>query len=248
MFVIWGAMWILLALGPLNLLILPVMAVLASSAIRSRSWRPLVTLIASPLPVLFALGASSWFGARPVHHGAGLPGPNFFNLHREDRTFSSSSGCLIDGGEWLRFAPWNLGLKGMCRCFGWPPQTYHGTYPTLEEAVELTGDAATLPLDEFRTGRFSVGGHVVDLGEAQTHRMAYESWVMFGDDAAAKTLKIRAAQAGDDCILIRLTHSSDLEDTDTIYLLDRRTNWPFARYLVKGRGMGPPYFGARTGH
>ncbi len=250
MFVIWGIMWILMEFGPLNWLVLPVMAVLVTNAIQSRSWRPLVVFFAAPVPILFLAGALSWFGNQPSYMGFGHPGPNYYNLRPESRTYAASSGCMIDGGELLRQGPHNLGLTLMTQLFGWPPKTYHGSFPTHLQATELTDAAPLVPLELFRTGIIEVDGKKLELGAQQTERMGFETHFHFQfwsprDDL--KPLEVRVASSEDDCVIVRLTNLNEPEPMDQIYLLERRTAWPFARYQIKGRNSGPSYFGTKTG-
>jgi len=248
MFVIWGIMWILMGLGPLNWLVLPVMAVLVTNAIQSRSWRPLVVFFAAPVPILFLVGSLSWIGNQPSYMGFGHPGPNYYNLHPESRTYAASSGCMIDGGELLRQGPHNLGLALMTQLFGWPPKTYHGSFPTKEQAIELTTAAPLVPLDSFRTGIIEVDGKKLELGTEQIERMGLETHFYFWDQRDdLKPLEVRVASSEDDCVIVRLTNLNEPEPMDQIYFLERRTAWPFARYQIKGRNSAPPYFGAKTG-
>lgn len=249
LFVLWGCMWILMGLGPLNLLILPVMVFLAVNAFQSRSWRPIMILAASPLAVLFMAGALAWFAEQPAYRCVGLGRGEFYNLDRDSRTYAATSGCVIYGGEFLRDEPWNLGLSLMSRAFGWPLQAYQGAYPTPVEAARLTESAPPLLSEEFEQGKIKIGkGRTLDLGKSQAYQMLLDSGGMAGAIPEIPLCQIRVAQVGDECVVLRVTHAAGDytgDGMDVIYLIDPQQKWPFARYVLAGDVASFPFFGGR---
>lgn len=248
LFVLWASMAILMELGPLNLLVLPVMGFLTVNAWQSRSWRPAAVLLASPLPVLFISGLLAWFAERPTYHGIGLLRKEAFNLDRDTRTFQSTSGCVVNGGEFLQNLPFNSGLSLMRKAFGPPPQVYHGVYPTLEEGRHLTESGPVLPLEEFTQGKIRTAtGRLFDLGEEQARQIIIDCGGYFPMEPEQPALQVRAVSMGDDCMLLRLTKVPDSDlvfgELDVVYLLDSKRRWPFARYVLAGDGAHHvPYF------
>lgn len=246
---IWAGTWILMTLGPLNLLILFIMAFLVTNGVQSRSWRSIPALALSPLPVLFVAGALTWFTKRPEYHCVGLPQPEGVNLHPATRAYTNFSGCIVDGSEFLRDAPRNLGLGLMIKIFGWPRRVYHGVYPTVEEARRLTTAAAPVPLDTFAHGKIKLAnGQEFDLGAEQVALMVSEcrsgSRERWEQPGKSPNVQVRIAQIGEDCVLVRVRCVSErqFEEAEAIYLVDFQTSVSFARYILAGPVSRFPYF------
>lgn len=235
-------MWVLMALGPLNLLIPFVCVFLIVNAWQSKRVRPFLAVGFSPLIVLFAGGIVNWFSPLPAFQFFGLPRPEAYNLKPETRCYARSSGCIVDGGEMIRQGPYNLGLKLMCSVFGWPPQTYHGFYPSQEQADKLTGNMVVIPLIEFEKGVLRLSNGQIKIGEHQTHRMLLDVHTFPGDETSNGKISVRAQVLEGDCLAIRVTNDNPDMSTDLIYLFDRATKRAFARYQHSGRPSSIPFF------
>jgi hypothetical protein len=220
--------------------LLAIMVSLLVAAVFWKSWRPVLVLAFSPLVVSFAFGVFSWFGDRPAYFVYGLPGPSFFNLDKNSRTYLSTLGCVSDGGEKLELLRANLGLSLMCRIFGWPPSTYHGNFPSQEEAETLTNSAPITPFEVFIKGFAIFGDQSLQLNERQTRQM------LRGCNSSANvdtdSTSVRCASVGEDCVLIRIINHDPIFETDLIYLIDRAKVWPFAVYVLRGNAHRFPYF------
>ncbi len=251
MFLAWASMCILMCLGPLNYLVLIVMAGLLAFAVLSRSWRPMVVLMLSPIVVSFAAGALSWFSLRPAFITYGLPASGFYNLSPETRTYWDTMGCVMDGGEELELGPRNLGLELMLDVFGNPPRTYAGKYPSQDEAEKLTRSVPVTPMEAFKKGLLHVAGRSLSIDERQSSAMLDTCRISKAGNSSFHKISVRSVQAGEDALLIRLTvdaedHAKFLEN-DHVFLLDRKRLWPFAIYALKKRlgGTRHPYFAFR---
>lgn len=242
----WMMMWALSYAGILSTLCIVVAILLTILACVSRSWRPFLVLFASPFAFCFIMGLMRWFDEEPTFVGFGLPTSQSFNLKQESRCYWRSTGCIVDGSEWVWQTPSNLGLWFMCKTFGWPPHSYHGAYPTKEEAVQLTEASGLVSRDEFLLGKLRFQDREIQLGAGQANRMVVEAGGDYFEPEKMGDLEIRAAFAGDGCILVRLNHKNPIEELDLIYLLDSQTVWPFARYLIKGRESRYSYFASKN--
>jgi len=209
-------------------------------AIRWRSFGTAATILIGPFVVLFATGIADWFSQRPQVWGMGLPGMEFFNLNPATRCYRATGGCVVWGGEWLVEKPHNEALKLMCAAFGPPRRTYHGAYPTLEEALEFMAHAPLIPRQEFVSGRFVLDGNHVKLGEQTVTDLLFDlgNFGALMDDDSYIT-EFRAAVYQKECLIIRV-HTKDLDsrdhrEWDGLYLFDAKRLKPFARYVRKGQ-------------
>lgn len=237
-----GSMWVLMALGPLTLLVPFVCVFLIVNALQSKRSRPLLAVGLSPMVVLFVSGIMSWFSTRPSFQFFGLPTPEAYNLKSETRCYARSSGCLVDGGEMIRQGPHNLGLTLMCAAFGWPPKTYHGFYPSQEQANKLTEDMVAIPLKDFEEGLLRLPAGQIEVGEHQAHRMLLDANTLPGDGTSNGNISVRAQVFEGDCLAIRVTNDNPDMATDLFYLFDRTTRRAFARYQYGSRSSNPPFF------
>src|SRR5580698_4744804 len=146
------AMWIPLVfpLPEISLLVIPLILASIFLAITWRSYVFMMPLILNPLILGFGIGIHEWFKDEPRFSSMGLPGNEFFNLDPETRCYRSTGGCIVSGNEWMIQSPQNAGLYLMIKLCGGPRNTYHGPYPSKEEASKLTESASETPLTLFR--------------------------------------------------------------------------------------------------
>ncbi len=230
MFSCWLGMVILMELGPLSLGVLPIIAALVLMAFRTRSWRPIVVVLLSPIMLSLSLGVLVWFSLRPSYRTFGLPDAAFFNLDPKTRTYHNTWGCLIDEGEMQSMRYHNFALECMCRVFGKPPNTYSGLYPSKEDADKETVNAPTILPEAFLEGALLVDGQHIYIGAKQSRAMLKTTGIPEGH---ADKMTVRVREISSDCLLVRLIYQHRLFaelNTDAIFLLDRQRKWPFAIY------------------
>jgi hypothetical protein len=168
------------------------MFLLIACAVRWRSALALSPVLLSPVIALFAVGISDWFSKRPQFYGMGLPGMEFFNLDSKTRCYRTTGGCVVTGGEWLFEIPHNAGLKTMCAVFGPPRHTYHGPYPTLEQALTLTTNAPATPVQKFLDGQVVLPGNSVELSKKTTEDLLFDFGNIFaGADFEGVTTEVK---------------------------------------------------------
>ena len=228
------------AIRPLVSIAVPIgILLLVGCAICWKSIVALAALLLSPVTVLFAFGISDWFSNRPRFYGMGLPGRDYFNLDSTTRCYRATGGCVVTGGEWLFELPHNAGLATMCAIFGPPSATYHGLYPRLEEARDLTTTASITAIQTFLEGAVVVEGASIELGKKVVEDILWD----FDDDFAGIELdgvanEIKATVLQGQCLMVRVhaTYPGSRfgDESDGIYLFDRRRMRPFARYILKG--------------
>lgn len=232
MFLSWFGMVILLSMGPWSWLIPVVMAGLLVTFFRTRSWRPIVVLILSPIMLFGTFGVLSWFSLRPAFQGHGSSG--YDNLDLVTRTYRSPLGGTLHEGDVLCFGSYSLALKGMCWLFGKPPRTYAGVYPSKDEAERMTHDAPPVPAKVFMSGIIPVGQQQVNIHAVQARIMLRTLLLNGGWFDDKDVLLVRAHAPSADCLVIRISCSSQIrsdgEPVDAVFLLDRQRMWPFAIY------------------
>lgn len=237
-------MWVSLGLGPLALLIPFVCFYLGFLAVRNRSFRAATALLCSPLFILFILGGYTWFSKKPAYRFAGLPKPEAFNLKAESRCYALSSGCILDGSEIIVHSSYNAGLSSMCTLFGWPPQTYHGRFPSQNEAAQLTENGQRIQLEDFEKGKIGMRERTLLLQPEVAERMLFGAEVWQGLDQPGESVLIRAALDGDGCLIVRVSNRRRQQPLDHIYLFDSKRMKAFARYQIGHRTSTPPFFAA----
>jgi hypothetical protein len=82
-------------------------------------------------------GALDYGSGQGAFRHSGRPGLGFANLDPASRAPSTSSGCLVSGGELFTDLPYNVALKTMGTLFGPMKGAYDGPYPSREEAWQL---------------------------------------------------------------------------------------------------------------
>lgn len=253
MFLTWAGMYILMHLGPLNYLVLIVMAGLVALALWSQSWRPIIIVMISPIVISFAVGVLSWFSKRPSFITYGLLARDFFNLSPDTRTYWGTMGCVMDGGEVLELGPRNLGLELMLTVFGNPPRTYDGPYPSKEDAEKWTSDSTVIQSKDFLSGVINLGQERVVIHASQAREMLRTLGLHdYLFDESEGGLLVRAHESSPECLLIRITCRREpgvWGSSDCIFLLDQKHMWPFAVYDLQPESYlhGAPYFARKGG-
>lgn len=244
-------LWVLLALsfwatghwGLLSFLYWILVGALIILIVTTRSWRPVLVLLTSPTTIYSVQGASRWFDEKPAFAFYGLPSAGSFNLDPRTRCYWRSTGCCVDGSEDIWQPATNFGLEIMCQAFGWPPKSYHGPYPTQEEAIKLTSSAEPIRWEDFKSGLVKTSAFEMQLGGNQWEKIASEADLNLWDGEKMLPPRLAAVHAGEDCVLVIISNNKTDEPTELIYLFDRKTSWPFARYVIRGHG-GYSYFQA----
>jgi hypothetical protein len=216
-------------------------------AVRWRRYWPLLPIILNPLVLGFGVGVHEWFRDRPTLSYMGLPGTEFFNLDPATRCYRSTGGCIVSGDEWMTQFPHNAGLRFMTTLFGAPGGTYHGPYPTKEEAVLVTETASETPANLFLQGKVLVSGKEIALGTEKVRTLLQDFGMIFFDanwDDIHR--RVRAQVFQERCLVLRVgtkevrPNGSVLDESEGIVLFDLDGLRPFALYVLSGHAGRQP--------
>jgi hypothetical protein len=212
--------------------------------IRRKAWRWVaIGLLLNPMVFYFAGTCVAYSTGTAYFKRSGLPAPKFHNLDPFVRCFRRTSGCLIDGGEFIEQAPNHLALKLMGALFGPMPGSYHGEYPTSQEAILAIRSAGPLSIETLKSNRIPLpdGSATVHLAkELGADLVAGSRMLYFDPIEEGGPPSPRMARIGQ-CLLIgiprvkREYHFSDKppdeNDIDwVITLFDIETGEAFAWY------------------
>ena len=177
----------------------------------------------------------------------GLPGNEFFNLDPATRCFRSTGGCIVNGDEWMTQFPHNAGLRFMTTLFGAPRGTYHGPYPTKEEAMLVTETVSETPAKLFLQGKVLVGGKEIELGTEKIQMLLQDFGMVFFDaNLDDSHRRVRAQVFQERCLVLRVgtrevvPNGSVLDESEGIVLFDLDGLRPFARYVLSGHAERLP--------
>lgn len=230
--------WACVGLGRIMWFFIPICLLAAS--VLSFIWRNktvVAVLLLNPMAIAFYQGASEWFDERPAFTGNGLPSNRASNLNRDTRCYRRIGGCVVYGSEWVYHDSHNAGLKLMTILFGQPPKTYHGPYPTYEEATNATASAAIIPLTQFETGEFTVDGHTLHIDPKNINLLVWD----LGNNLL-EVPNVRAVIWQNECLVIHLQtinqSQTNPKTADGVYLFEINGLKPFARY-VDGNSHSP---------
>ena len=230
--------WASLLLGPLSLVLLPILLWGIGRCLARRAGGPLLALLLlSPLGVSFAAGVLDYLGGSPTCRVTGGL-RRFTNPDRITRC-TTTGGCIGWGHEWALEMPHNLGVYLMAVTFGPPRHAYDGPYPTEEEALQLVAPAAPTPTEVVLSGKVQVNGQEILLGQQALSRLLAHSWYYQAemDGQPLPELRVRATLHEGRCLIVGLNATVPRTDntpgtyTRTILLLvDARNQKPFAFY------------------
>lgn len=156
--------WLSAFVGGLPWLVTPAFLVLMDWLGRNRFWRPLATLLlASPFAVACGFAALSY--ARGVAHfwTTGLPDATFHNVDPSTRYQSTSSGCIVNGSEWVLHLPNNATLRALHFLFGPMPGAYDGPYPSGKDIQSALASASPLDWQDLELDTVSVDQSTIPL-------------------------------------------------------------------------------------
>jgi hypothetical protein len=238
--------WVLWFLGPLSVLF-PLVPLLLLGARRYRA--AALCLLLSPVCVSVVLAVSAYCSGRAALADVGLPGTEFHNLDPDLRCGRSTSGCLVQGNEWMTQSPYNATLRAMIGVFGPQPGAYTGPYPSAADATgALAAAAQDVPLDDLRSDTVRLPGRVVTLDPGVGPGLLRASPVLVDLDAASDPYHIRdqlgpvrAALWKDACLIVRIPRGdrsgpAEPEQAACLAVIDLTTGRPFAYYAQGGYG------------
>lgn len=203
--------------------------VIIAGMLRWRKRAALVVACVSPLfisvvPIrAFAHGCLDYRDGSAHILGAGLYGPEGFNLDRQLRVPHSTIGCCVDGLTDLHVSAYNAGVKMCLRKFGPMRGAYLGEYPDQRSAVKYmeTGTTQTT-LSELTTTPIVLRGKTIFAPEAVRYAIKrHEERLRSNAPVHLKTLN-------DECLLVRFEFSNDTTD---VLLFDPKTWSRIAEYI-----------------
>jgi hypothetical protein len=167
----------------------------------------------------FFTGTKDYFIGHASLEFVGLPGPEFYNLDKDYRLRTSSSGCLVTGFEPLTQWPNNSAVKLWTNLLGYQTGVYHGVYPDKNETkkiLTLNGrEVAILQLEQSFS--FTVNNKVHTI-------IRQKNWNAQKMDGC-KTAKV--ALINNELLLVKPVSCTDLQVT---YLADNKSGEIFATY------------------
>ncbi len=158
------AQWALAFASVLSCLLPIVLVGGAVWAAQGRRWSTLLVILGvSPLSLSFTRGLAAYGDPDAYMMSVGLQhsGATFIDTHT--RLPVATSGCLVDGDEWVRHMPYNLALHLATAVAGPPPGTYDGPIPAEHEARDALQRAEALDWRELAHDRVSIHSHRVSL-------------------------------------------------------------------------------------
>lgn len=172
----WGAVlcaillaWSAALVGFVSYFATPILiAFVAWLAVRRRFKSIAVLSLTSPLLLASALATFNYARGTARLHTVGMP-DSFDNVDPTSRYQWSSSGCLVDGSEWVINEPNNATLYSLSALFGPMPGAYSGPYPSEREAQNALRSAPHVTWKELASGTLVVRRRIrlgQGLGEA----------------------------------------------------------------------------------
>lgn len=228
--------WVLAALGPFSVFVPVAVCWVLYRLLAARRF-----LGAGLFTLMMPLGLSAVMAVADYGRGnvrlrdSGLPEMKFYNLDPEWRCGRTTSGCIVDGSEWITQLPYNTTAKWLIACFGYMPGTYLGPYPTEKESQAALANAPAISADELEHDRIVIDGEAIQLDDGvgtqllKKLRYSGEWWT----PESIKDHPIRAVVWKEECVLVRIpwhVHSDDEVPAAAIALFSRATGRPFAFY------------------
>jgi hypothetical protein len=212
---------------------------------KRKAWRWVaIGLLLNPVVVYFASTCVDYSQGTAYFKSSGLPAPEFHNLDPVVRCFWRSSGCFGEGGELITQLPNNIALKLMGALFGPMPGSYHGEYPTSQEAILAIRSAGPLSIETLKSNRIPLpdGSATVHLAKELGADLVAGSQMLYfdPDEDTREPPSPRMARIGQ-CLLIGIPRVKmeycfsdkppDEDDIDwVITLFDIETGEAFAWY------------------
>lgn len=138
----------------------------------------------------------------------------------------------------------------MALLFGPPSRSYDGPYPTKEEAIQLTENAPSIPLDKFFEGQITVGGKVVSLEKGMIEKLitGLRCFYLEESEFAAVKPRVRVVIEQERCLILRLSgtdafsNNPDDPEIGVLIFFDTKTKRPFAYFRLGDRHLprSPP--------
>jgi hypothetical protein len=199
----------------------------------------LLWLIPALLLLPFVEGIATWCRGDGVMMGVGLFRFDKASIDPFTRLPQSSSGCLVNGYEWLYQEPHNAAIRAMTSLFGPAPGTYDGPIPSLDESRVALRQAMVIIPEDLANDVVRAGGRKTflapGLGRALL-RACYPS----RDDSWPPPGAIRATLWKERVLLIEMIGVQiDDDDFGQIVAIDAQRglsfrNFPGTRTLCYG--------------
>jgi hypothetical protein len=233
------ASWLCFPLYPLGLLIeIPCLIVLL---LRRSRLAALSILLSSSFIIgafcFVSVSVSYWTGNARLSAG-GLPGPTFYNLDRQTRSYWRNTGCAIWPWQLLTESVSNTTLRLHCGIFGPLRGTYHGTYPTPQAAISaLQSHSYPVARGAWARGEITVGGQIVKIkGPANSKEFGRARGSLFRGFVPENATIYQGT-----CLILEDTGTPEQDfGGSSIALFDIATGRIFAYYLYLDDGSTLP--------
>ena len=173
----------------------------------------------------FLLATSDYMTGQAKFKEIGNPDKEFYNLDRQYRVGTSTSGCIVLGFELFTHLPNNIAIKLWTNIFGFQKGVYGGQYPNKLETEKILENVKqeTSFVNDSLYFKFQLGNNTYKIQDTE-HRNLQE----LENVNSAKIVII-------DKNLIVFKPTVEGEETIITYLADNETGKVFARYYQDPR-------------
>ena len=230
------AAWLCMAAGPSTLLV-PVLLAggIAASIAYRRWWGVVILVVLSPFVPYFLAGAADYSQGKAALWDTGLL-QQWQLIGRIDPVYRCprrSSGCRVNGGEWLTHGAYNTGVRTMISLFGPMSGAYLGPIPTVQQAQSAISGGTEVALADLWSDRLPIGAASVQLSPGAGRNLFNTSgWLIPGPNSEqAQDFRlyfgpISAAVFAEQCVILRQPMTSS-DNGALLFLIDRKTGRPF---------------------
>jgi len=246
--------WVARFLGPFSLLIIPFLFLGFWIAWEKKSKIAFVLLfLLNPLGLYFTHGVIDYIGGAPTLMYSGHARMRKWNVDRYSRAFRVGGMSVVSGNEWTWQIPHNAAIRFMCFAFGPPRKSYHGPFPSFDEAISMTETGERISYSELLQGHFMLESGFIhlgpDFGLALTEQFSSLYFSTLIQDRSRFRHYIHCKMIDERCLLIRLiakslNRNSKWEtDLDCLVFVDLEVARPFAYWPIVGASnIGGPSF------
>lgn len=156
--------WASAIVGLVSYITAPTLAAVVGWLVIRRYWRPLaLLLVTSPFVAASTLAVFGYASGTARLRTVGLPDLELYNVNPTTRYQAVSSGCIVDGSEWVMQFPNNATLLALSVALGPMPGAYTGPYPGRRHIADAFRTTRELNWRDVEKDRVHYGSRVFQL-------------------------------------------------------------------------------------